>query len=134
MGPHPAMFLFLAAAAVSLFAFLSIVVWVQGQSAERKARDRFALLKGLAENPGENAQRVLAYLREEEQGKLARRGAEERKGYRVGGLVCMACGVAFWVMIPNVLGVGLLLFLIGAALLPFGFVWPRSGQRDGSDR
>ena len=130
----PAMFLFLAAAAVSLFAFLSIVVWVQGQSSERKARDRFALLKGLAENPGENAQRVLAYLREEEQGKLARRGAEERKGYRVGGLICMACGVAFWVMIPNVLGLGLLLFLIGAVLLPFGFVWPRSEPRDGSDR
>jgi Flp pilus assembly protein TadB len=128
------MFLFLAAAAVSLFAFLSIVVWVQGQSAERKARDRFALLKGLAENPGENAQRVLAYLREEEQGKLARRGAEERKGYRVAGLVCMACGVAFWVMIPNVLGLGLLLFLIGAALLPFGFVFPGSGQRDRSDQ
>jgi hypothetical protein len=131
---NAAIFMFLAATSVALFAFLSIVVWVHGQSAERKARDRFALLKALAENPGENAQRVLAYLSEEERGKLARREAEERKGYQVGGVVCMGCGIGLWVLIPNVIGVGLLVFLVGVALLPFGFAGRRSAQRDGLDR
>jgi Flp pilus assembly protein TadB len=130
----PNLFLFLAALSVACFAFLSIVVWVQGQSGERKARDRFALLKGLAESPGENAQRVLAYLREEEQGRLERRDTEERKGYKIGGLVCMACGVGFWFIVPNVLGVGLLIFLVGAALFPFGFGGRRSGGPDASGR
>jgi hypothetical protein len=123
-----AMFGFFAAASVAVFAFLSIVVWVQAQAAERRTRDRFALLKALAENPGENAQRVLAYLREEEQGKLARKAREERKGYLVGGMVCMACGFSFWVMMPASLGVGLLVFLVGAALLPFGFPSRRRSQ------
>jgi hypothetical protein len=123
------LFVFLAAGAVALFAFLSIVVWVRAQAAERKTRDRFALLKALAENPGENAQRVLAYLREEEQGKLARKAAEERKGFMVGGMVCMACGFSFWVMMPTALGVGLLVFLVGVALLPFGF--PRRASQAG---
>ena len=126
-----AMFGFLAAASVAVFAFLSIVIWVQAQAAERKTRDRFSLLKALAENPGENAQRVLAYLREEEQAKLARKGADERKGFMVGGLVCMACGIGLWVMMPTTLGVPLLVFLVGAALLPFGFP-PRRRSQDGA--
>jgi hypothetical protein len=125
-------FVFLAAVAVSVFAFLSVAVWVQGQASERKARDRFALLKALAENPGENAQRVLAYLGEEERGKLARREAEERRGFQVGGLVCMASGIGLWVL-TSVIGVGLLVFLVGAALLPFGLPGRRSGQPGRSD-
>ncbi len=126
-----AVFGLLAAASVAVFAFLSIVVWVQAQAAERKTRDRFALLKALAENPGENAQRVLAYLREEEQGKLARKAVEERKGFMVGGMVCIACGIGLWVMIPTALGVGLLVFLVGVALLPFGFP-SRGGSQGGA--
>ena len=41
----------------------------------------------------------------------------------------MACGISFWVMIPTALGVGLLVFLVGVALLPFGF--PVSPQEPG---
>ena len=118
---NAALFLFLAATSIGVFAFLSIVVWVQGQSSERKTRDRFALLKALAENSGENAQRVLAYLREEDERKIRRREEEERNGFRIGGLACVGCGVGLLVMIPSNLGVGLLVLLVGLALLPFGF-------------
>jgi hypothetical protein len=123
MSNNAALFLFLAAASVGAFAFASIVVWVHTQAAERRARDRFALLKSLAEHPSENADRVLAYLREEEERRTARRDAEERKGYLVGSLCSLASGVGLWAILPHFWGVGLLTFLVGLALLPFG--WPR---------
>ena len=126
---NAALFLFLAAVSVSVFVFLSIVVWVKAQTSERRARDRFALLKSLAENPGENSQSVLAYLREDEERKIHRREEEERTGFRVGGFVCLGCGVGLLVLIPPAPGVGLLVFLIGLALLPFGF--KRSSRASG---
>lgn len=118
---NAALFLFLAASSIGVFAFLSIVVWVQGQSAERKTRDRMALLKALAENSGENAERVLAYLREEDARTVHRSEEEGRKGLKIAGLACVGCGLGLFVMIPTNLGVGLLVFLVGLALLPFGF-------------
>ena len=117
------LFMFLAAAVVSGCAFVSVVVWVTAQTGERKSRDRLALLKALAENPGENAQRVLAYVREDEASRRARRAAEERKGYLVGAALCTAMGIAFWfTLVPFV---GALLFAIGIAMLPFGIRWKR---------
>lgn len=118
---NAALFLFLAAVTIAVFAFLSIAVWVQAQTSDRKTRDRLALLKALAENSGENAQRVLGYLREEDERRALRRQLEERHGFRVGGLVCVACGIGLWVLIPINHGVGLLVLLVGVALLPFGF-------------
>ena len=127
MGNNAALFLFLAAAAVGAFTFVSIVVWVTARTSERKARDRFALLKALAEGPNENAERVLAYLREDEQARLGRREEEERKGYRVGGVLCMAIGVGLRFVLPMYIGPSVLVFLIGVAMLPFGFNWKRRG-------
>ena len=49
---------FLAAAVVAVFAFLSVVVWVTTPSHERQVRDRLALLKSLVEHPSENATQV----------------------------------------------------------------------------
>lgn len=131
--PSPAMFLFLAAGAVGLFAFLSIAAWSGTQAGERKARDRFALLKTLAEAPGENAQRVLDLLREEDERQRIRREREERKGYLVGGLILIAVGVALGVMLLAVAGgrsgtwtVGLIPGLIGVVLAAVGvFYSPR---------
>ena len=122
MSNNAALFLFLAAASVGAFAFASIVIWVHTQASERRARDRFALLKSLAEHPGENADKVLAHLREDEARKLARRDAEERQGYLVGALCSLASGIGLWAILPHFWGVGLLVFLIGLALLPFGFI------------
>lgn len=121
-----ALFLFLAATSVAAFTFVSIVVWVGTQSAERKARDRFALLKTLSEQPGENAQRVLDMLREQEERQAARKEQEGRRGFIVAGLIMLAAGVGLSVMLaavgakPGNWTVGLIPGLIGAALLGVG--------------
>jgi len=123
--PNAAIFLFMAAGAVALFAFLSVATWVGTQAHERKARDRFALLKAVAENPGENAQRVLEFLREEEAQAAARREHEERRSYLVGGLVCIATGIGLSIMFlalnaKGAWGVGVLVLLIGVVLAGVG--------------
>jgi hypothetical protein len=126
------MFLFLAALAAGLFAFLTIATWVAGPAKERLARDRFALLKTLAEQPGENASRVLEMLRKEDEERIARRQREERRGWIDGGLVLMAVGLGLGVMMTTLIGpgewsVGLIPFLLGCAL--FGIGLSRSGGR-----
>ena len=119
------LFLFLAAGAVALFAFLSVAAWSGSQADERKARDRFALLKTLA-LPGENAQRVLDLLREQEERERARKEREERKGYFVGGSIVLACGVGLSVIVtalgdkPGIWTVGLIPVLIGLVLISVG--------------
>jgi hypothetical protein len=119
---HAATFLFLAAGAAGLFAFLSIAGWVRTRAQERKDRDRFALLKAIAEQPGESAQRVLDLLREDEERERARKEREERKGYLVGGLTCLAAGVGLSVMLlalstkPGTWTVGLIPLLVGVVL------------------
>jgi hypothetical protein len=126
------MFLFLAAGAVALFAFLSVAVWVGAQAQERKARDRFALLKSVAENPGENGQKVLDLLRDQEEKETARREREERRAYVVGGLCSLASGVGLslmflaltnakhgiWAVGLIPLFVGIVLTVVGAKMTP----------------
>ena len=118
-------FLFLAAGAVGLFAFLSAAAWAGTQFAYRKARDRYALLKALAEMPGDNAARVLETLRADEERDRRRREEEERRGHLIGGLVCIAVGVALMIMLGAVAEggtwtVGLIPLAVGVVLLPFG--------------
>ena len=135
MESGTALFLFLAAAVVAVFAFCSIVVWVSAPARERQVRDRIALLKTLAENPSDTAREVLALLREEEGKGAARRQAEEKRGYVVGGLVVMAVGVGLGVMLvalgndDGVWSVGLLPFLIGCVLLGAGLFLNRSNTQ-----
>ncbi|HEY3625020.1 MAG TPA: hypothetical protein VGL00_02015 [Terracidiphilus sp.] len=122
------MFLFLAAAVVAVFAFCSIVVWVSTPARERQARDRLALLKTIAEHPGENARQVLELLRQEDEKRVERREREERRGWIVGGLIVMAVGAGLGVMLAvlgdggGVWSVGLIPFLIGCVLLGAGML------------
>ncbi len=132
MSSALALVLLLAAGAVGLFAFLSIAAWAGSQAQERKARDRFALLRALAETPPENAQRVTDLLREQDERETVRREREERRGYLVGGLVCLAVGVGLAVMIASVKAgsgawtVGLIPGLVGLVLTAVGlFMGPR---------
>lgn len=125
MAVNAAMFLFLAAAVVAVFAFLSIVAWTTAPSKERLARDRFALLKTLAEQPGENAARVLEMLREEDEKGVERREGEERRGMILGGLIVMAVGLGLSGMLALLAdrgewSVGLIPLLIGCVLFGAG--------------
>jgi hypothetical protein len=128
------MYLFLAAATVAVFAFLSIAVWVTTPSNERQARDRSALLKTLAEQPGENATRVLEMLRQEDERRREKAELEERRGWIAGGLIVMSVGAGLSLMLA-VLGkggewsVGLIPFLVGCALLGVGLFRNRAATR-----
>jgi Flp pilus assembly protein TadB len=126
-----AIFLFLAAAVVAVFAFLSIVVWVSRQSQDRQTRDRLALLKTIAENPSENAGRVLEMLREHEEKRMQR----ERTGWIAGGLIVMAVGVGLCTMLAMLAGrgewsVGLIPLLIGCVLFGVGLFSNRRTRKD----
>src|SRR6516165_6886302 len=133
MPTNAALFLFLAAAVIAVFAFSSIVAWVSAPARERQARDRLALLKTLAEHPGEHARQVLDFLREEDQARARRKEREEQRGWIVGGLIVIAVGVGLGVMLV-ILGdrgdwtVALIPFLIGCVLLGVGALFPKAGQ------
>lgn len=126
MPVNAAMFLFLAAAVVSVFAFCSIVVGISAPAQERQNRDRLALLKTLADHTGENAKQVLEMLREEQVRRLEKSQREERRGWIVGGLVLISVGVSLGVMLALIAGeagvwsVGLIPFLIGCVLFGAG--------------
>ena len=119
---YVALFVFLAVTMVAVFAFVSVAVWVAARSKDQQVRDRFALLKAVAEQPGENATRVLQMLREQED----RQGEKERRGFILGGLCTAAPGVALCVMLsvmkhePGAWTVGLIPLLIGAVLFVYG--------------
>jgi len=131
MPTNAALFLFLAAAVIAVFAFSSIVAWVSTPARERQARDRLALLKTLAEHPGEHARQMLDFLRDEARARKKER--EEQRGWIAGGLIVIAVGVGLGVMLV-ILGdrgdwtVALIPFLIGCVLLGVGALFPKAGQ------
>jgi hypothetical protein len=134
MPVNAAMFLFLAAAVVAVFAFCSIFIWVSTPSRERHARDRIALLKTLAEHPGENGAQILELLRTEDERRIERRAREEKRGYVVGGLVVMAVGLGLGVMLAmldnrgGAWSVALIPFLVGFVLLGTGLLTNRKAD------
>ena len=133
MATNAALFLFLAAAVLAVFAFASIVVWVNGPARERLARDRMALLKTLAESPSAQAREVLDYLREEDRKRTQKKEREERRGWVLGGLILLAVGIALAVMAvglgdPKAASVGIIPFLIGCVLLGMAAFLARGGK------
>jgi hypothetical protein len=135
MPVNAALFLFLAAIVVSVFAFLSVAAWVTAPSKERQARDRFALLKTLAESPGENAKLVLEILQREDLARAAKRARDERRSWFDGGIVLIAVGLGLAGMLMVLAGsgswsVGLIPFLIGLAMILIGI---SRGRADGKE-
>ena len=134
MPVNAAMFLFLAATVVAVFAFLSVAVWVSTPARERQKRERLELLKTLALEPGENAARVLEMLREEDRRREERRREEEVRGYVLGGLITGAVGVGVSLLLGLTRGgsewaAGLLFILIGCVLVGAGLSISRRGNR-----
>ena len=133
MPVNAAMFLFLAAAVVAVFAFLSIAVWVTGPSHERLARERLALLRTVAENQNENAREVLEMLRREDERRAAKKAREERQGWIVGGLMVTAVGVGLGFMMITLQGgkswsIAVIPLLIGCVLIAVGLRTNPNGQ------
>ena len=124
-----ALFLFLAAAVVAVFAFASIVVWVSGPARERQERDRLALLKTLAENPSPQAGDVLDWIRDQEAIRALRREREQRRSWIVGGQILIAVAAGLGLMLALLgntdswkvgVAAGSIPFLIGCVMLGAG--------------
>jgi Flp pilus assembly protein TadB len=138
-----ALFLFIAAATVAVFAFLSVAYWVTARADERKARDRYALLRKIAEQPVETAQPVIALGREEdarlEQLAHARARQRRRDGMQSGAiLVAIATGLSLMLYAipssPAVWTVGLIPGLVGVVLFLFAcFSRPSGSDASGAN-
>lgn len=121
-------FLFLAAGAVGLFAYLSVAHWVDARARDRQARDRLALLRRVAEQSPESAQSVLEQLRQEEAIARESERREARKSRRNGmqaGALLIALGIGFGVMFALVARrepvwiIGLIPILVGLVVFAF---------------
>jgi Domain of unknown function (DUF6249) len=121
-------FLFLAAGAVGLFAYLSVAHWVDARARDRQARDRLALLRRVAEQSPESAQSVLEQLRQEEAIAREHQRREALKSRRNGmqaGAIMIALGIGFGVVFALVARrepvwiIGLIPILIGVVVFAF---------------
>lgn len=130
MLENVAMFWFIGAAVVALFAFLSVASWAGIRAEERKTVERYALLRKVAEQPGESARLVLERLRAEDDRAAERRAAREfrrRREQIQGAVVLIATGVGLGTMVETLSDerglwtVGLIPALIGAVLLVFAW-------------
>jgi len=134
-----AKFLFVGAAAVALFTFLTVSTWVGTRAAERRDRERLALLRKVAEQPPETVAVLRELLHEEDARleQLARQKARDarREGLQ-GGTVIVAVGVGLstflYRIVPNkpVWTLGLMLILAGIVIVAFAwFARPEGAPR-----
>lgn len=125
MPVSTALFPFLAAIVVSMFAFLATATWVTTHSRERLARERMALLKTLAEQPGENAARILDVLQKGDQARASKRAIEERRKWTDHGILLIAFGFGVAGMLEVFVGSGvwsvcLMPIFVGLAMICVG--------------
>jgi Flp pilus assembly protein TadB len=133
-----AMFWFIGAVVVALFAFLSVASWAGIRAEERKTVERYTLLRKVAEQPGESARLVLERLRAEDE-EAAERRAARRSRQRLekiqAGVVLIVVGVGLGVMLEAVgdsdglWTVGLIPGLVGVVLVLFSWFSRPDGIR-----
>jgi hypothetical protein len=130
MTEDAAMFLFLAAGAVALFAFLSVAHWIDAGAAERTRHERLALFRKLAETPPETAAFVLEQLRKEDARHVEEKrllGARTRGAGRLTGLILLAAGTGFGIFLKAIepsrpaWTLALIPILIGAVVFLYSF-------------
>lgn len=118
-----AMFLYLAVAAFSLFAFLAVAIWSHARRREREAFYRAETLKKVTEAGTGNGGGVLEFLREEAIGQRRRR----REGLKLGGVINLAIGLGLIIYLRAMVGaseslVGIIPCLIGVVLLLYAYL------------
>ena len=119
------LFLFLAVASLGFFSFLSVTVWVNSRTRERRHFYQSEVLKKVAEATSPEVQAAaLALLREQERFAQLRR----REGARLAGATTLAIGVALMIFLQlqthdgRTCFAALIPIFAGAALLAFSFV------------
>jgi hypothetical protein len=122
MDAGVALFFFLAIGAIALFTFLSVATWAGTRQAERESYYKAEMLKKIAEIGGERNP-ALEYLREKERISAAKRVG----GFRLGGLINIAIGLALLILlhalvpVRGVALVGLIPLFIGVVLVAYGY-------------
>ena len=135
-------FLFLAAGAVGLFAYLSVAHWANARVEERQVRERIALLRRMVEQAPEAAAAVLERLREEDERAEEKERKKELQARRNGmqvGAILIAFGFGFGLLLAassrKLWAMGLIPVLVGLVVFFFAlFNRPgppsRSGRRE----
>lgn len=110
---------------IALFSFLAVSSWSDARRKEREAYYRNEMLKKLAETSGDGTKAAIELLHSEERRALIKR----REGFKLGGLITLAVGIALMVFLraaatddPAAFWVGLLPASVGAALLLYTYV------------
>jgi hypothetical protein len=117
-----AFILFLAISSVALFTFLAVATWTGTRQQERETYYKAEMMKKIAEVGGERNP-ALEYLREQERIAVAKQVG----GFRLGGLICIAVGIALMILLHALVPVhgvyltGLIPLFVGVALLVYGF-------------
>jgi uncharacterized membrane protein YeaQ/YmgE (transglycosylase-associated protein family) len=116
------LWIFLSIGAICLFAiFIPTVTWIDKQHKEREAFYKAETIRRVAEASGEGAKAALELLKA--QSRIERQ--KGREGMKIGGLVCIAVGVAIMIFLKIQTATdptapymaGLIPAFIGAALL-----------------
>jgi hypothetical protein len=126
---HAAVFFFLAAASIAFFSFLIATHWIDTRAAERRTRDRLALLRKLVDSPAESARAVSELLREEdlrEERRVRRKRQKARRDDMQGGLMVTASGLGVSIMLAaiapkGIWTVGLILIFVGVVIFSFAY-------------
>lgn len=121
---NSALAFFLAATIVSVFSFISVVVWAENRRKEREAYYRSEVLKKLSDSQVVNPSPTMEVIREHERVATAKR----REGYVLGGLINTGIGIGLGAFLKAVSSntqvyfVGFIPLFIGLALLVYVYL------------
>jgi hypothetical protein len=119
-----ALFGFLAVGAVALFSMVAVASWASARQKERESYYKNDMLKKIAESQGPGVASAVELMREE--AKIAT--IRTKQGLKIGGLVMIAIGIGLLIFLHALITdapiylVGVLVFLIGAALFASSYV------------
>lgn len=126
---HAAIFFFLAAASIAFFSFLIATHWIDTRAAERRTRDRLALLRKIADQPADSARLVVDLLRQEddrEERRARRKRLKARRDDMQGGAILIGVGIGVSVMLaaiapPWIWTVGCIPAFVGVVVFNFAY-------------
>jgi cadmium resistance protein CadD (predicted permease) len=131
---------FLVAAVISVFAFIAVAVWSENRRKERETHHRHQTYQAMLQNPGENADALLALIREQDERQQQRKDAQEILGLKLGGLITTGVGVGLAIFLyfiaPDepVYLVGLIPLFTGLALSYYAwYLAPQTAEARSDD-
>ena len=111
-----------AVGALSVFTFLSILVFSESRTKERSDFHRNETLRKVAEQTGQGAEKVLEVIREEE--RITQRKRIE--GLKLGGLITtmvgLGLGIFFYTLADEAIAIAAIPLLIGLGLLGYALL------------